>query len=105
MPHRWRWWALAGCLLIKPCLAACPAWDAPRAARELQALHDQLDRWNHAYRTDGHSPVGDTIYDQTLARYESWRTCFPGQAPPPLAHLGDATGPVRAPVAQTGLAK
>jgi DNA ligase (NAD+) len=92
-------------LLVKPCMAVCPAWDAPRAAQELRALHDQLDRWNHVYRTEGRSPVDDVIYDQTLARYEDWRACFPAQAPPPLAHLADATGPVRAPVAQTGLAK
>ncbi|MBP1474310.1 NAD-dependent DNA ligase LigB [Frateuria sp. MAH-13] len=105
MRHGWRWWLLAACLLIRPCLATCPAWDAPRATHELQALHDQLDRWNHAYRTDGRSPVDDAIYDQALARYESWRACFPGQAPPALAHLADATGPVRAPIAQTGLAK
>lgn len=99
------WWMLAMGLLAEPCMAACPAWDAPRAAQELQALHDQLDRWNHAYRTEGRSPVDDAIYDQTLARYEDWRACFPAQAPPPLAHLADATGPVRTPVAQTGLAK
>lgn len=105
MRHGWRWWALAACLLVRPCVAACPAWDAPRAARELHALHDQLDHWNHDYRTAGRSPVDDTIYDQALARYEDWRACFPGRAPPALAHLADATGPVRAPIAQTGLAK
>ncbi|SEJ19512.1 NAD-dependent DNA ligase LigB [Frateuria terrea] len=99
------WWMLAGWLLARPCMAACPAWDAPRAAHELQALHDQLDGWNHAYRTEGRSPVDDAIYDQALARYEGWRACFPAQAPPPLAHLADASGPVRTPVAQTGLAK
>ncbi|HET6804927.1 MAG TPA: NAD-dependent DNA ligase LigB [Frateuria sp.] len=105
MRHGWRWWMLAGCLLIRPCLAGCPAWDASRATRELHALHDQLDRWNHAYRTGGRSPVDDAIYDQALARYEGWRACFPRLAPPALAHLADATGPVRTPVAQTGLAK
>jgi DNA ligase (NAD+) len=106
MRQGWRGWAaLAGCLLMEPCMAACPAWDAPRAARELRALHDQLDNWNHAYRSDGRSTVDDAIYDQALVRYEGWRACFPDQAPPPLAHLADATGPVRAPIAQTGLAK
>lgn len=105
MRHGCRWWMLAIGLLARPCMAACPAWDGPRAARELQALHDQLDRWNHAYRTEGRSPVDDAVYDQALARYEGWRACFPAQAPPPLPHLADATGPVRTPVAQTGLAK
>ena len=90
-------WASAGA-------ATCPAWNAARSQRELRALHDQLDAWNHAYRTQGSSLVDDAIYDQALARYEIWRACFPGRAPA-LAHLADATGPMRTPVAQTGLAK
>jgi DNA ligase (NAD+) len=96
---------LAGWLLLEPCMAACPTWDPPRATRELGALRDQLDAWNHAYRTEGRSPVDDAVYDQALARYEDWRACFPAQAPAPLAHLADATGPVRTPVPQTGQAK
>lgn len=96
---------LIGLVPTMPCTAACPAWDATRAAGELQALHDRLDGWNHAYRADGRSPVPDAIYDQALARYEAWRACFPQQAPAPLEHLADATGPARSPVAQTGLAK
>jgi DNA ligase (NAD+) len=54
---------------------------------------------------DGQSPVDDAVYDQALVRYEGWRACFPAEAPPALMHLADATGPVRTPVAQTGLAK
>ena len=107
MRKRWRYpgGLLAGLWLAAPCPAACPAWSAQRASQELQALHDQLDGWNHAYRTEGRSPVDDAIYDQALQRYEGWRACFPAQAPSPLAHLADATGPARTPVAQTGLAK
>lgn len=107
MRHGWRHLCglLASLWLAAPCLAGCPAWNAGRAGHELHALHDQLDAWNHAYRTQGRSPVDDVIYDQALARYDGWRRCFPDQAPPPLAHLADATGPVRSPVAQTGLAK
>lgn len=97
--------ALAGMIVLPACAGNCPAWAPARARQELSALHDQLDAWNHAYRTDGQSPVDDAVYDQTLARYEGWRACFPAQAPPPLANLADASGPVRAPVAQTGLAK
>lgn len=103
------WVSLVGVLVASlaagRCAAACPGWDAQRAGVELRALHDQLDAWNHAYRTEGRSPVADTLYDQALARYEGWRACFPAQAPAALAQLADATGPVRAPVAQTGLAK
>lgn len=107
MRHGWRRLValVAGLVIAGSCLAGCPAWNAARSQRELNALHDQLDQWNHAYRTDGRSAVPDAIYDQALARYEEWRRCFPAQAPAPLAHLADATGPVRTPVAQTGLAK
>jgi DNA ligase (NAD+) len=106
MRQVWRVWVAIVCggfpLLS---FAACPAWSPARARDELAALHDQLDAWNHAYRTQGQSPVDDAIYDQALRRYGGWRACFPAQAPPPLAHLGDATGRIRSPVAQTGLAK
>ena len=85
--------------------AACPAWSAARARQELQALHDHLAAWNHAYRVDGVSPVSDAVYDQSQVQYRAWRACFPDQAPASLPHLADAGGPVRAPVVQTGLAK
>ncbi|MEO7067634.1 MAG: NAD-dependent DNA ligase LigB [Rhodanobacter sp.] len=85
--------------------ADCPPWSATRAQQELTALHQRLERWNHAYRVDGQSSVDDAVYDQALSRFKRWRRCFPAQAPAPLAHLGDATGSVPAPVVQTGLAK
>ncbi|WP_426703144.1 NAD-dependent DNA ligase LigB [Rhodanobacter sp. Col0626] len=83
----------------------CPDWSAVRAKQELGALHDRLDGWNHAYRVSGQSPVDDAVYDQALQRFRLWRRCFPAQAPAALAHLADASGAVRSPVAQTGLAK
>lgn len=83
----------------------CPGWSPAQARREMSGLHDRLDGWNHAYRVDGQSPVDDAVYDQALQRLAHWRGCFPAQAPMPLAHLADASGRVRAPVAQTGLAK
>ena len=83
----------------------CPAWPPARARQELDALHARLDRWNHAYRVDGQSPVDDAVYDQALLRFRQWSRCFPRQAPPLPRHLADAGGTVRSPVAQTGLAK
>ena len=83
----------------------CPVWSSTQARAEMIALHDRLDGWNHAYRTGGQSPVDDAVYDQASKRFLRWRNCFPEQAPPLLAHLADATGNVRSPVAQTGLAK
>ncbi len=103
----WRW-LLAGSLmqLVQSAYAVeCPNWSAAQARQELAALHDRLDRWNHAYRVGGSSPVDDAVYDQALQRFEQWRGCFPAQAPAMPAHLADAGGRVDSPVAQTGLAK
>ena len=83
----------------------CPDWSTTQARQELDALHDRLDGWNHAYRVDGQSPVDDAVYDQAQKRLVQWSRCFPAQAPAPLAHLADAGGSTRAPVPQTGLAK
>ncbi|MFC5524426.1 NAD-dependent DNA ligase LigB [Rhodanobacter ginsengisoli] len=106
--HKGRWLPVAGIMLLAAGAshaAGCPGWSAAQAKRELAALHDRLDDWNHAYRVSGQSPVDDAIYDQALQRLERWRRCFPAQAPAPLAHLADAGGRSTAPVAQTGLAK
>lgn len=85
--------------------ADCPDWSPTQAKQELGALHDRLDGWNHTYRVSGQSSVDDAVYDQAQKRLAQWRRCFPAQAPAPLAHLADASGSVRSPVAQTGLAK
>ncbi|TAM58353.1 MAG: NAD-dependent DNA ligase LigB [Rhodanobacter sp.] len=85
--------------------ADCPDWTPAQARQELNALHARLDRWNHAYRVGGQSPVDDAVYDQALKRFAGWRECFPAQAPALPSHLADAGGSTRAPVAQTGLAK
>ena len=107
MRKQWLGW-LAGCVFVYTShaqAADCPPWSATRAQQELTALHERLERWNHAYRVDGQSPVDDAVYDQALSRFKRWRGCFPEQAPALPAHLGDATGSVQAPVVQTGLAK
>ena len=83
----------------------CPAWTPAQARHELIALTTRVDGWNHAYRVQGQSPVDDAVYDQALRRLTQWRVCFPAQAPPLPAHLADAGGTARAPVAQTGLDK
>lgn len=97
-----------GLMMSTACVARaadCPDWSAAQAKQELAALHDRLDGWNHAYRISGQSPVDDAVYDQAQQRLAQWRRCFPTQAPAPLAHLADAGGSLRSPVAQTGLAK
>jgi len=85
--------------------SACPAWTSAQAARELATLDRQLADWDAAYHRDGVSPIDDMLYDQTLARYEQWRTCFPMQAPPRSDPLHAARGLVQHPLPQTGVAK
>jgi DNA ligase (NAD+) len=106
--HRDRWRLLAGFAALvagNAFAAVCPEWSATQAKQELNALHDRLDGWNHAYRVSGQSPVDDAVYDQALQQFKQWRACFPAQAPAALAHLADAGGSIVSPVAQTGLAK
>lgn len=106
MAYRWRvgavlWFALVGAGHARN----CPAWSAAAAQAEMRMLTAQVEAWNHAYRVEGRSSVADAVYDQALERLRQWRGCFPDQAPPAPAHLADATGAMRAPVVQTGLAK
>ncbi len=102
---RWMMFFAAALLLLGTLHATerCPDWPPSRAAQELRSLRDQLDGWNAAYRSGG-SPVDDALYDQALARFKTWRACFPAQAPVSPGELGDA-GTRAAPVVQTGLAK
>jgi DNA ligase (NAD+) len=107
MGKAWLWvivW-LIGCCVAGAHADGCPAWSVTQARAEMLALHDRLDGWNRAYREGDQSPVDDAVYDQSLQRLLQWRQCFPAQAPALPAPLADATGSVRAPVAQTGLAK
>ncbi|MBD8881434.1 NAD-dependent DNA ligase LigB [Rhodanobacter sp. 7MK24] len=83
----------------------CPDWPPEQARKEMSALRERLDGWNHAYRVEGASTVSDAVYDQAEEQLAAWRQCFPMQAPAPLAHLADDGGRVLSPVAQTGLAK
>ena len=83
----------------------CPPWSDTRASIELHALDQQLRSWDLAYHRDGVSPIDDTLYDQTQARYALWRRCFPAAAPPAANPLRGMRGTVRPAVAQTGLRK
>ncbi|EIK54879.1 NAD-dependent DNA ligase LigB [Stutzerimonas stutzeri TS44] len=93
-------------LLVSPlCLAACPPWNAERARSEITELTQRLADWDDAYHRRGLAPIDDELYDQARARLQQWQQCFPAQtgtSQPPLANAG---GPLRHPVAQTGLAK
>ncbi len=97
---------IAGLLLLSnPLWAACPDWPAPRAALEISALAQQLRAWDDAYHRQGQSPVADELYDQASATLQHWRSCFATASPPPGNPLSTSSGPLRHPVAQTGLRK
>ncbi|WP_210712887.1 NAD-dependent DNA ligase LigB [Pseudomonas sp. MWU349] len=85
--------------------AACPDWPVPRAADEITALQQQLQRWDSSYYRDGRSLVADELYDQARQRLLTWRQCFP-QAPQATDQpLLGAGGSIRHPIPHTGVEK
>lgn len=98
---------LIACLLLlsNTLWAACPDWPAARAELEISALAQQLASWDDAYHRQGHSPVADELYDQARANLERWRRCFGAASPARENPLSTSTGPLRHPIAQTGLRK
>ncbi|MEN0106534.1 MAG: NAD-dependent DNA ligase LigB [Pseudomonas sp.] len=98
--------ALLLCCYSLPLSAApCPAWPPSQASGEISALADQLQQWNARYQRQGESPIADELYDQALLRLQQWRECFPTSSasePPPAPANG---GPLKHPVAHTGLNK
>jgi len=101
-----RWIALFFLPLSLPCLAApCPDWPTSRATTELHALTEQIASWDDAYHRQGQSLVADELYDQTRARLEHWRSCFPASAEPAPEPLATSAGHLAHPVAHTGLNK
>lgn len=81
----------------------CPDWPTQRQQAEIATLEERIQAWNQAYHDQGRALVSDAIYDQAEARLQHWRLCagLPAAAPRFLAEAG----PVRHPVAQTGLEK
>ncbi|MEH0832951.1 NAD-dependent DNA ligase LigB [Pectobacterium cacticida] len=82
---------------------ACPDWDNTRSHKEIEALRQQLERWDDAYYAKGTSPVADDIYDQLREQLNQWVSCFQPQTtiPIPLPINGKQLHPV----AHTGLKK
>lgn len=80
----------------------CPTWTPALAHAEINQLQQRLSRWDDHYHRLGVSLIGDDLYDQSRARLERLRSCFVVAADNPLASAG---GPLRHPVAHTGLDK
>lgn len=95
------------CLLLfsSSLWAACPDWPASRAERELNALSQQLAKWDDAYHRQGQSPVADELYDQASSTLQHWRSCFPAVHSAADNPLISSAGPQPHPVAHTGLRK
>lgn len=107
MNRRWLSWVVASSLSahVAAQAPACPSWSLAQAEPELAALAARVASWDHAYRTDGQSPVDDAVYDQARRRLDLWRGCFPAAASAPQPSLHAAAGAARTPIVQTGLDK
>jgi DNA ligase (NAD+) len=95
-------------LLLLPLAAQaepCPDWPASRASAELDALAQQIARWDDAYHNQGRSLVADELYDQARERLQHWRACFPDAAPALAEPLAGAATLLDHPIPQTGLRK
>ncbi|UXZ53851.1 NAD-dependent DNA ligase LigB [Halomonas sp. 7T] len=84
----------------------CPDWSAERLALEAQALAEHIEVWDRAYHDDGESLIADELYDQALARLESWQACLDAPTPHrPLTRITSSSGTRTHPAVQTGLNK
>lgn len=99
-----RWIALPLCLLTQLTVAAdCPDLSPAQAQAELAERSQQIARWDDAYHHQGIALIADELYDQARSQLELLRSCFASNsADNPLASSG---GPLKHPVAQTGLSK
>ena len=98
--------ALAIFYLLSPLTVAagCPDLSPPQAQAELTKRSQQIVLWDDAYHRQGVALIADELYDQARSQLELLRDCFPDThaTANPLANSG---GPLKHPVAQTGLNK
>ncbi|OWV29560.1 DNA ligase, partial [Halomonas campaniensis] len=84
----------------------CPDWPQEQLALETQALTEHIEVWDRAYHDGGESLVADELYDQALARLESWQACLGDTTPHrPLTRVSSSDGTRAHPAAQRGLNK
>ncbi|MGS2742439.1 NAD-dependent DNA ligase LigB [Halomonas sp. LS-001] len=53
----------------------CPNKPAAALNADIQGLSEQINLWDAAYYHEGTSLVADELYDQAVARLETWRAC------------------------------
>ena len=83
----------------------CPDWPTVQARAEIRQLQQTLADWDDHYHRQGVSLVADELYDQSRARLGHLQSCFPASAKPQESPLKTAVGPLRHPIAHTGLGK
>ncbi|MCA8866922.1 NAD-dependent DNA ligase LigB [Halomonas sp. SBBP1] len=84
----------------------CPDWPQEQLALETQALAEHIQEWDRAYHDGGESLIADELYDQALARLESWQACLGDTTPHrPLTRVTSSDGIRAHPAAQRGLNK
>ncbi|MGF6593514.1 NAD-dependent DNA ligase LigB [Pseudomonas sp. 2835] len=83
----------------------CPDWPPVQARAEIRQLQQTLADWDDHYHRQGVSLVADELYDQSRARLGHLQSCFPASAKPQDSPLKTAVGPLRHPIAHTGLGK
>lgn len=93
------------CLAPAAFAGGCPDWSQETAATRIGDLQSRIDQWDTYYHSLGQSPISDELYDQYRARLERLRACFPGSGADAGNPPASAAGPVRHPVAHTGLDK
>lgn len=80
----------------------CPAWPMERAQQEINALAQQIEKWDDAYWEHGESRVSDETYDTLRATLLQWERCFSASAPPQKPIVAKS-GTIPHPVAHTGV--
>ncbi|WP_339515477.1 NAD-dependent DNA ligase LigB [Pseudomonas sp. RL_15y_Pfl2_60] len=85
--------------------ADCPQWSAQQARAEISQLSRQIAEWDDAYHRQGIALIADELYDQALAKQQSWQRCFPNATQRPLQPLATSRGTIKHPITQTGLNK
>ena len=63
--------------LLAPVVQGADCPDKPTEAlnADIQGLSEQINLWDAAYYHEGTSLVADELYDQAVARLDTWRAC------------------------------
>lgn len=96
---------LLSCFALPALADACPDWPEATANSRISELRERIGQWDRYYHSLGQSPISDELYDQYLSRLQRLRLCFPGIVEAVGNPLASAAGPLRHPVAHTGLDK